>query len=423
MSEVINVPDGWELKSLNSFVKLITKGSTPTSYGYYFQENGINFIKAESINKFGEIDYEKLQFIDNETNEFLKRSQLQENDLVFSIAGVLGRVAILKKETLPANTNQALAIIRLKDKSIKYLYYFLQSEYILLQIKSLNVQMAQANLSLENLNNFNILIPKEKKEQEKIAKILSTLDTAIESTQKLIDKEKNTKKGLMNDLLQNGIDKNGKIRTPKTHKYKDSELGPIPEEWEVVNLKKIGNVITGNTPSTDVEEYYNGNIPFIGPIDFRGQKYILNTEKTLTFEGLNNSREIPKNSILTVCIGSTIGKIALSITKCCTNQQVNTLICNKEYFHEFIYYLMKHFLLKQLNIEAGLQAVPIVNKSSFEKLILPCSLDLEEQKQIAKILNIQDKKIEKEEENLAKLKELKKGLMSDLLSGKVRVKV
>ena len=84
---------------------------------------------------------------------------------------------------------------------------------------------------------------------------------------------------------------------------------------------------------------------------------------------------------------------------------------------------MNQFLQRQLDAEAGLQAVPIVNKSSFSKLLLPCPLDIDEQKQIAKILSTQDKKIEKEEANLAKLKELKKGLMNDLLSGNVRVKV
>ena len=199
--------------------------------------------------------------------------------------------------------------------------------------KQLDVEAGLQAVPIVNKSSFSnltLMVPKEIKEQQKIAKILSTLDETIESTAKLIDKEKNIKKGLMHDLLTNGIDKNNKIRTPQTHQYKQSELGLIPEEWEVVSLEEVGNVVTGNTPSTDNEEFYNGNVPFIGPVDFKGQKYIVKTEKTVSQEGLKYSREISEKAILTVCIGSTIGKIALTIKQCCTNQQINALMCNKK---------------------------------------------------------------------------------------------
>jgi type I restriction enzyme, S subunit len=304
-----------------------------------------------------------------------------------------------------------------KNNDSKWAFYIFQS----INWTKYNEASGVPSLSAGNINRVKIKRPSFP-EQQKIATILSTLDSTIEATQKLIDKEKMVKKGLMADLLTHGIDEQGRIRSPQTHMYVDSPLGMIPEGWEVLRLSDIGQVITGNTPSTEHEEYYGGIIPFIGPVDFRGQKYIDEAEKNVSELGLLQSRKIPINTIMTVCIGSTIGKIAIVVKDSCTNQQINSLVCTNQFNSEYIFYAMSQYLKKQLDIEAGLQAVPIVNKSSFSKLLLPCPMQTIEQQKIAAILSAQDRKIETEETNLAKLQNLKKGLMGDLLSGKVRVK-
>ncbi len=407
----MHVPDGWEVKALNTYTKLITKGTTPTTYGFNFHDNGINFIKAESIDEFGNIDVAGIQFIDEETHNFLKRSQLKQGDLLFSIAGVLGRVTILKKEDLPANTNQALAIIRLKENSERYLYYFLQSQFILSQIKSLNVQMAQANLSLENLNNFQIIIPKEKKEQEKIAKILSTLDKAIESTNRLIEKEKNIKTALMQELLTNGIDKDGHIRTRATHTYKESELGLIPDEWEIKKVSQLSKTFAGGTPDRENSTYYNGNIPWVKSGEVN-QSIITKTEETITQDGLNNSsaKFVQKGTILVAMYGATAGKVALLNIEATTNQAVLAVPLKNDDTFFIINMLEQH--MSKLVFQAQGSGQPNLSKQMVDGMLLPIA-PIEEQKQIAKILTTQDKKIETEETNLAKLKELKKGLMND----------
>ena len=96
--------------------EVVTKGTMPTSVGFNFQKDGINFVKIESIDNYGNINIDKLAHISKEGNEKLKRSQLKEGDVLFSIAGSFGRVAIVNKSILPANTNQALSIIRLNKK-------------------------------------------------------------------------------------------------------------------------------------------------------------------------------------------------------------------------------------------------------------------------------------------------------------------
>lgn len=98
----------WEIKRLEDLSDLITKGTTPTSVGYEFVEEGINFVKVESIASNGEFLIPKFAHITAECNGALKRSQLKENDILFSIAGALGRSSIVREDILPANTNQAL---------------------------------------------------------------------------------------------------------------------------------------------------------------------------------------------------------------------------------------------------------------------------------------------------------------------------
>lgn len=105
---------------LGDVATVITKGTTPTSLGFDFVPEGINFIKIESIAEDGSFIPSKFGHIDSKCNNALKRSQLEENDILFSIAGAIGRTAIVKKEILPANTNQALAIIRIPEGTFDY---------------------------------------------------------------------------------------------------------------------------------------------------------------------------------------------------------------------------------------------------------------------------------------------------------------
>ena len=198
----------WEVKKLGGECELITKGTTPTSLGKRFKNNGINFIKAESLEENGDVIIDKIAFIDYETHSLLKRSQLQENDILVSIARVLGRTAMVKKELLPANTNQALAIARLRESgkiTHIYIFYYLKSSLIRKQIDFINVQAAQANLSWENINDLIIYFP-SLPEPKAIAQILSDMDAEIAALEQKRDKYNNIKHAMMQELLT------GKIR-------------------------------------------------------------------------------------------------------------------------------------------------------------------------------------------------------------------
>ena len=202
--------------------------------------------------------------------------------------------------------------------------------------------------------------------------------------------------------------------------YKPSPLGPIPEDWEVKRIGDFGKVITGNTPPTEDTDNYGNAYKFVSPADISDSKYIEATEKHLSEKGFSISRQMPIGTVLFTCIGSTIGKCAIANEPLTSNQQINAIICDSKHSGEFLYYELSHRSnrIKQI---AGEQAVPIINKSTFENYKVLCP-PFEEQKSIAKILSLWDTAIAKQTALIEQLTLRKRGLMQQLLTGKKRLK-
>lgn len=177
----------WEDSRLEDLCIVITKGTTPTTLGYKFTEAGINFLKVESFFKDGTIDIDKVVYISNECHEVLKRSSLQEDDILLCIAGAtVGRLAKVPKHIVPANTNQAFAIIRLKEEKkdlFQYIYSYLHSPFIQNIVTELKKGVAQPNLTLGQVRNFKIVIPPKEIRISFVEKI-----GLIENEKKLIKK-------------------------------------------------------------------------------------------------------------------------------------------------------------------------------------------------------------------------------------------
>lgn len=165
---------------LGDIATVVTKGTTPTTMGFQFEDGGINFVKIESISEDGTLLKEKFSHISDECNVQMRRSQLQENDILFSIAGAIGRSAIVTKEILPANTNQALAIIRVPKGKIDYNYllYALSSSAINQQATQHQQGVAQLNISLKNVSDFLLPIYTEAM-QKRIVHNLKKIDKLI----------------------------------------------------------------------------------------------------------------------------------------------------------------------------------------------------------------------------------------------------
>ena len=179
---------------LSEIAGLITKGTTPTTLGYEFQEDGVNFLKIECFDENGGFIESKVAHISEECNEKLKRSQLKAGDVLFSIAGAIGRVAIVTEEMLPANTNQALAIIRIADEQVylPYIKLILTSPIVIEQFEKKKQGVAQLNLSLKDINEISIPLPSKEKQIElaelfdKVAGVIAKRKTEISALDDLI---------------------------------------------------------------------------------------------------------------------------------------------------------------------------------------------------------------------------------------------
>ncbi len=195
--------------------------------------------------------------------------------------------------------------------------------------------------------------------------------------------------------------------------FKQTEIGIIPSDWEVVKIGEIGEVITGTTPSTKVKEYWGEGYLFVTPTDFSNNKYVHKTERSVTERGIERARIIPKDSVMVTCIAS-IGEVAMSSEECITNQQINSIVCGEKANPHYVYYTMK-FRKNVLKRWAGITTSPIVKKSLFEEFPLPLP-SLPEQKKIAEILSTVDQAIEKVDDAIAKTERVKKGLMQELFT-------
>lgn len=143
-------------------------------------------------------------------------------------------------------------------------------------------------------------------------------------------------------------------------------------KWKEKKVSEIGNIVTGKTPSTKREKNFGGRVPFLTPSDDMNARYVYETKRHLSDEGVNEVRKklIPKNSICISCIGSQLGKVTITTEETVTNQQINSIIINDEYNIKFIYYLFL-ILGQKLNfLSKSSTAVPIINKKFFSEIVV-----------------------------------------------------
>jgi type I restriction enzyme S subunit len=217
----------------------------------------------------------------------------------------------------------------------------------------------------------NLLIPTPTiEEQTAIANVLSDSDALIDALEQLIAKKQAIKSATMQQLLTSrtrlpafALRPDG---TPKG--YKPSELGDIPEDWEIQSISNLGSIITGSTPSTAVDCYWGGSIPWVTPTDIGNKKDISNSERKITKRGLQSIRSLPANSVLVTCIAS-IGKNAILRSAGACNQQINAVIPNEGVDVDYLYYTVE-FSKERLKQCAGVTATPIISKALFSEFIL-----------------------------------------------------
>lgn len=403
MSELYQLPDGWEWKKLDDITELITKGTTPTTNGYKFQNSGINFLKIENIVN-GEIDLSTIEmFISEEAHQSQKRSQLQENDVLFSIAGTIGDTAIVKKEHLPMNTNQAIALIRPKEILNSF---FLK--YSLVSIISQNTKDKQRGGAIKNISLGDIkdlMYPLPPLEEQK--RIVSKLDTLFEKIDKSIS------------LHQKNID--------EANVFMASVLNDVfvelEEKYETKTVDEVSlNVRYGYTDSAKDK----GNAVFIRITDINENGKFKDNFVYVDIEDKELERfKLHKGDILVARSGATAGKVALfdlDFISVFASYLIRIQPNEKMDSSFFFYFCHSPNYWEQLNVIKVGGAQPNVNATNLKELKI-ATPPLQTQQKVVAYLDDFSQKIEilKQVQNdkMESLKSLKASILDKAFRGEI----
>lgn len=409
-----NLPKGWK----EVLIENVFDNVGGTSLEKFVNENGkYKFISIGNYSKFG-------RYIDNnqriDINEKSANKILNKNDLVMvlndktSTGDIIGS-SILIEENNKYIYNQRSERLICKDNIYpKFAWQLLNSKYFRKKIVSLSQGGTQIYINFPIIKKINFFLP-PLEEQKKIAYILSTVDKKIAFVEENINATEELKKGLMQKLLTEGIGHT---------EFKDSELGKIPESWEVKSIGSLTSLTTGGTPSTQIKNYWNPKeVPWLSSGEVN-KKNIYFTDNMISKQGLNNSaaKFIPKYSVLIALAGQgkTRGTVAISEIELTTNQSVASILPSEKLDMYFIYYNLDSRYEEIRSMSTGVGGRGGLNLAILKsiKIALPPQ---KEQKQIAEIFSTVDKKLENLKEKKQSFEELKKGLMQKLLTGKVRV--
>lgn len=395
--------EDWGVLKLEDLSKRITKGATPTSYGFDFQNKGINFLKVENV-KGGIIDVNTIRdFISIEAYNYLAKSQLESGDILFSIAGTIGNICLVKENILPANTNQAFAIIKGIYKEVLTDFVMWQLKYFVDKIKIKSRGGAMMNVSLQDLKDFQIIISPITEQRaivKKLESLFSSLDEGVADLKKAQQQLKIYRQAVLKKAFE-GI-------------------------TETIILNDAGAWKGGGTPSTQNKDFWeNGNINWVSSQDVK-TKYIEDTERKITSIAINNSstKWIEKNALLFVVRSGILRRIfpiAIAKVDLCVNQDIQTLTLNEKYLTEFVYwYLMGNEYDIRHNCAKDGTTVESIDVSKLKKYKLPtCKLDKQKEivKQIESRLSVCDSIEQNIKESLIKAEALRQSILKKGFDG------
>ena len=384
----------WKEVKLGDIVD-ITMGQSPKSEFYNKRNEGMPFLQGSATFGFMHPYFETY-------SSDIKKIAIN-GSVLMSVRAPVGDLNIANADVC---IGRGLCSINGKSNIINRYIFYLLSYY---KPKLLNMQKGTTfgAITKDDILNFKVLIAEDIEEQKRIASALSKIDAYLENTIKLIEEKERFKRGIAKKLLT----------CKEGENIPEARFKGFEDEWMEVAISKIGTIITGNTPSTKNESFWNGNNVWVTPTDVK-QKYISNSERKLTDDGLKKSRKLPANTLLITCIAN-IGKNAILKCEGACNQQINAIIPNKNYNVDFLYYLFENEK-SYLKFKAPQSVIKIMSKSEFSKLVFKFPL-LEEQEKIGEYLSLLDKEIDNLKKQKELIKEMKIGAMQKLLSGEVRL--
>lgn len=419
---VKQIPSEWKFSEFKYYVDIISGYAFKSSD--YSENIGVPIIRIGDINK--SINLNSAKKANPKNIDELDRFIIQKGDLLLAMTGAtIGKNVMFNSDDL-AYINQRVGLLRSKENlNQHFLKYYIDTDFFKEFINLECAGSAQENISSSDIANFKICIP-SLKEQTQIAHYLDhktqIIDALIEKKELLVKKLELQRQAIINEAVTKGLNKNAKM--------KDSGiewLGEIPEHWEVVKLKYLANEInTGKTPSTSVEEYFkDGEIDWFSPSDFNSI-YLRKSLKKITQKAVDDLkiRLYPKNSILLIGIGATLGKVGIVETRCFSNQQINAISFNEKINPFYGLYFLDS--IKEIIInESNASTMAILNQSKTKELLM-LKPPLSEQIEIIEVINKKVKQLDlisnKTKQQIKKLKSYRQSIISEAVTGKIDVR-
>lgn len=416
-TEVGVIPEDWEVKLLGSLTSTPpTKGSTPTTYGFKWEESGIPFLRSEAVTDKG-IETSGVTFIHPDADRFFKRSQIFRGDILITITGYVGKMALFNTFER-ANINQHLAFIRLQEPGVikEYIYHHLSQTSKRKYFESIITGQAYPQISLVQVRDCPVSLPPTLREQEAIAKALSDADALIDALEKLIEKKKQIKQGAMQTLLT------GKIRLPG-----------FSGDWVEKRLGEVGRCLRGVSykPDQDLESIESSDTIFLFRSNNVQESRLQKADIHIVRKDCVKPEQILRPHDVLICMAN--GSKLLVGKACPIPIELEGTFTFGAFMGTFRpdensispSFVSRIFLSntykQQIQIVLAGSSINNLTPGFIEDIYFACPNLIQEQEAIAKVLSAMDDEIDQLEARLTKTKSLKQGMMQQLLTGRIRL--
>jgi len=379
------VPEGWRTGRFGQFLKAAQGGGTPPRNNPAYWGRDIPWASVKDVTSGAS---EPLEHITAEglTNSSSRRVAAGTNILAMRMA--VGSVVRYEQEV--AINQDLLALIPADSLDSDYLFHWLRhhSPKFSDAATGTTVKGLRKNILLD----WPILLP-PLDEQRRIAEVLRSVDEAVTENQSAIDAARRIVRQVADEIAANAVG--------------------------TTSIKRMGEVVTGRTPAPSNEDFWNGDLPFVTPGDIDDGTISVNrSARRLNSSAAHGGKLIPAGSLLVTCIGSTVGKMALTHCEVSTNQQINAVLCPRN-LSGYVYVACLS-ILDDILANAGRQAVPIINKTTFSNLEIPL-LSPEAMVEVSATVLALDVEISAAQDAINQLREVRARISFDLLTGRVRV--
>jgi len=403
------IPESWDVSDLKSLRFDISDGNYSSKYpkASDFKNIGIPFIRANNISGMTVQDAD-MRFISSEQHKELSKGHTKNNDILVTTRGEIGQIAFVPEQYFDANINAQIVRINTAGSGVnhKFLGYYLLSDQAQTQIQNLQTGSALKQLPVGRLLQVKIAIPPANV-QETIAESLYDIDYLIKTLDQLIAKKRDIQQAAMQQLLT------GQRRLPG-----------FSGEWEVKRIGDFTDCTAGGTPSTYIDDYWGGSIRWMNSGELN-LKRVYEVEGRITEAGLQNSstRLVPANCVLIGLAGQgrTRGTVAINYVELCTNQSIAAIFPNNSFSFEYLYYNLEFRYEELRELSSGGGGRGGLNLTLIRSLQIPFP-SVREQTAIATLLSDMDTELTALQTRRDKARQIKQGMMQELLTGRIRLK-